>query len=233
MKDFKKVVALIPARGGSKGIPRKNLHLLAGKPLLAHSIEHASQSTMVGRIVVSTDDAEIGAVARQYGAEVIWRPDDLSGDMASSESALLHALDHLRDTEGYAPDLVVFLQATSPLRAPGSLDQAIEQLLTCEADSLVSVVPAHVFLWSQEDGLAQPLNYDPRNRPRRQDRPAEYIENGSIYVFRPWVLRELNSRLGGKIALFVMEPWSAIDIDTPADVELCEQIIASRPTKRK
>ena len=122
------VLAIIPARGGSKGIPRKNVRPLLGRPLLAHSIEHARQAPSVTRVVVSTDDAEIAAVARRFGAEVVDRPAEISGDAASSESALLHVLDHLRDAEGYEPDLVVFLQATSPLRRPGDVQGAIETL---------------------------------------------------------------------------------------------------------
>jgi len=111
---MKAILALIPARGGSKGIPHKNIRLLNGKPLIAYTIEQAQQTPAITRVVVSTDDAEIAGVAQKYGAEVVWRPAGLSGDTATSESALLHALDHLRDTEGYEPDLVVFLQATSP-----------------------------------------------------------------------------------------------------------------------
>src|SRR5262245_40854376 len=98
------IIAIIPARSGSKGIPRKNIQPVAGKPLLAHSIEQAQQAATVDRVLVSTDGAEIAAVAQQYGAEVVWRPPELGSDTASSESALLHALDHLRDTAGAEPD---------------------------------------------------------------------------------------------------------------------------------
>ena len=122
------ILAIIPARGGSKGIPRKNLQPLAGKPLLAYTIEHARATPAVTRVVVSTDDVEIASVAQQYGAEVIWRPAEISGDTATSEAALLHALDHLRDNEGYEPDLVVFLQATSPLRRSDDIQRAVETL---------------------------------------------------------------------------------------------------------
>ena len=122
------VIALIPARGGSKGIPRKNLQSLAGKPLIAHTIEHARQARSVGRVVVSTDDAEIAAVSKQYGAEVVWRPAAISGDTASSESALLHALEYLQQTEGYESDLLVFLQCTSPLTLPEDIDGTVQAL---------------------------------------------------------------------------------------------------------
>ena len=113
------VLAIIPWCGGSKGIPRKNVQPFLGEPLLARTVDHARQAPSVTRVVVSTDDAEIASVARQYGAEVVIRPADLSGDVASSESALRHVLDHLASAEGYEPDLVVFLQTTSPLAGPG------------------------------------------------------------------------------------------------------------------
>ena len=220
-------LATILARGGSKGIPRKNVRLLAGKPLIAHTIEHARQARSVDRVVVSTDDPEIAAVSEQYGAEVVWRPAEISGDTASSESALLHALDFLEQAEGYRPDLVVFLQCTSPIRRPKDIDQAVQTLLDEDADSLLSVVPFHLFVWRLVDGQGQPVDYDHRRRPRRQDRQPEYMENGSIYVFKPWVLRQFNNRLGGKIALYVMDGWSSVDINTLRDFELCEWI-ASR-----
>ena len=224
---MRSILAIIPARGGSKGIPRKNLLVLAGKPLIVHTIEHALQARSVDRVVVSTDDPEIAAVSKQYGAEVIWRPAEISGDTASSESALLHALDFLERTEGYRPALVVFLQCTSPIRHPKDIDQAVQTLLDEDADSLLSVVPFHLFIWRLVDGQGQPVDYDHRHRPRRQDRQPEYMENGSIYVFKPWVLRRFNNRLGGKIALYVMDGWSSVDINTLRDFELCEWI-ASR-----
>lgn len=219
-----KILAIIPARGGSKGIPRKNVRLLAGKPLVAHTIEHACQARSVDRVVVSTDDPEIAVVSEQYGAEVVWRPAEISGDTASSESALLHTLVFLEQTEGYRPDLVVFLQCTSPIRRPEDIDQAVQTLLDEDADSLLSVVPFHHFIWRLVDDQGQPVDYDYRHRPRRQDRQPEYMENGSIYVFEPWVLRRFNNRLGGKIALYVMGGWSSVDINTLQDFELCEWI---------
>jgi N-acylneuraminate cytidylyltransferase len=222
------ILAIIPARGGSKGIPRKNIQPLAGKPLLAYTIEHARATPAISRVVVSTDDAEIAAVAEQYGAGVIWRPAEISGDDATSESALLHALDHLRDSDGYEPDLVVFLQATSPLRQPDDIQKAIETLRQQGADSLLSAAPSHAFLWRLVDGQAEPVNYDYRQRPRRQERAPEYIENGSIYIFKPWVLREQSNRLGGKIALYVMDPLDSLQVDEPGDLALIEQVMASR-----
>jgi N-acylneuraminate cytidylyltransferase len=124
-----KYLAIIPARGGSKGIPRKNIRPLAGKPLLAYNIEAARNSRYIQRVVVSTDDPEIARVAQQYGAEVVWRPAEISGDTASSESALLHTLATLREQESYAPDVLVFLQCTSPLTLAEDIDGVITALL--------------------------------------------------------------------------------------------------------
>lgn len=222
------ILAIIPARGGSKGIPRKNLQPLSGRPLLVYTVEAALAASTVTRVVVSTDDDEIAEVAMGCGAGVIRRPEEISCDSASSESALLHALDYLCDAESYEPDLVVFLQATSPLRTEGDIDRAIETLVKSGSDSLLSVATSHRFLWRMKDGSPEPLNYDPLARPRRQDRAPEFVENGSIYVFKPWVLRDLNCRLGGRIAMYVMGPWSGIDIDDRVDLELCEWIM-SRP----
>src|SRR5262245_16604424 len=141
------MIAVIPARGGSKGIPRKNVKLLAGKPLLAHPILHAKHAPAVTRIVVSTDDEEIVAVSREWGAEVVPRPPEISGDRASSESALLHTLDYLKRKEGYEPNLVLFLQATSPLRAPHDIPRAIGTLKREGADSLFSACRVEGFTW--------------------------------------------------------------------------------------
>ena len=221
-----RVLALIPARGGSKGIPRKNVRPLAGKPLVAHTIEHALQARLVNRVIVSTDDDEIADVSKQYGAEVIWRPAELSGDDASSESALVHAVDFLEETEGYRPDLVAFLQSTAPVRRNQDIDRAIQTLRDEGADSLLSVVPFHLFIWRSVARQARAVDYDYRRRPRRQDRAQEYMENGSIYVFKPGVLRQFNNRLGGKITLYEMDSWSSVDINTMRDLELCEWIVS-------
>ena len=223
------VLAIIPARGGSKGIPRKNVRLLAGKPLLAYSIEHARQASSVTRVVVSTDDDEIAETARRYGAEVVCRPPEISGDEAASESALVHVLDVLRDEEAYEPDLVVFLQATSPLRRPDDVEQAIETLRRHRADSLFSACLVHGFVWRKEGEAFRSLTYDYRHRRRRQDAPEDLIENGSIYLFKPEILRTTDNRLGGKITVYQMDPLDSWQIDEPGDFALMERLLAARP----
>ena len=218
-------ISIIPARGGSKGLPGKNTRELLGEPLIAHTVRHSLMAKHIDRTIVTTDSVQIGAVARNCGAEVIDRPKALSGDGASSESALLHALDELERRECYVPDLVVFLQCTSPVRADDDIDLAVDRLLEREADSLLSVCTFHRFVW--RDGPAGPVsfNYEYQNRPRRQERAPEYLENGSIYVFRPWVLRQSGNRLGGRIELYRMADSSAVEIDTLDDFMLCEAIM--------
>jgi YrbI family 3-deoxy-D-manno-octulosonate 8-phosphate phosphatase len=225
------ILAIIPARGGSKGIPRKNVLPLAGRPLIAHSIAQALASRQVTRVVVSTDDAEIAAAARVAGAEVVVRPAEISGDTAASESALLHVLDTLQAHEGYLPDLVVFLQATSPVRLPADIDGAIDTLLRERADSVFSACAEHFTgRWRRAaDGTATPVNFAPGRRPRRQEYPVEYLENGSIYVFRPAVLRETGSRMGGRIALYPMPALRSLQIDEPGDFAVIEALLAVMP----
>ena len=226
-----KIVAVIPARAGSKGVPKKNLRQFLGAPLIAHTIKAALQADRIDRVIVSTDDPAIAGVSKQSGAEVIWRPEEISDDSAPSESALLHVINSLQQIEGYIPDLIVFLQCTSPVRQARDIDQAIQLVLDEESDSLLSVVPFHLFIWRLADGQAQAIDYDYSHRPRRQDRPPEYVENGSIYVFKPWVLRRLNNRLGGKISLYVMDERSIVDINTVWDFELGEWV-CSRLSRR-
>jgi len=221
------VVAVIPARGGSKAIKGKNLAQLAGKPLLAYSIEHALSTPWVQRVLVSTDSREIAALAVSFGAEIIWRPAAISGDHASSESALIHALDVLAEEGSVQPDLVVFLQATSPLRRPDDVANAIAELDRVGADSLFSACVLPGFVWRADDGGPSPLNYDPARRPTRQVAPLDVFENGSIYLFKPWVLRECGSRLGGEIAVYMMDLVHSLQIDEPHDLQLMKLLMES------
>ncbi|MEN2980379.1 acylneuraminate cytidylyltransferase family protein [Tistrella bauzanensis] len=217
-------VAIIPARGGSKGIPRKNVRMVAGKPLIAHSIEQALNSGLVDAVYVSTDDDEIAAVSERFGAKVVRRPDALASDTASSEAALIHAVDEIEARDGPV-DLVVFLQCTSPIRAADDIDRAITTLRGDGADSLLSVVVSHRFLWKRGDTGATAINYDPANRPRRQDMTPQYVENGSIYLFPPEMLRTRNNRLGGRIALHEMAEETAYEIDSEVDMVVIETLL--------
>lgn len=228
MADPARIICIIPARGGSKRVPRKNLAIVAGKTLVGRTVEQALQARLVGRVIVSTDSAEIAAVARSCGAEVVRRPSELSGDTAPSEVALLHVLDRLAGKEGFVPDLLVFLQCTAPVRTGHDIDRAIMTLEEEQADSLLSVVEKRMFLWTCRDGRPEPLNYDPMNRPRSQELKPVYVENGSIYVVKPATLREHNNRLGGKVSVYVMPDEAVIDVDTPFDLELCRFVLERR-----
>lgn len=233
MLSNKKIIAIIPARGGSKGIEKKNIRMFAGKPLIAHTIEQALTSKSIQRTFVSTDDAGIAAVSQTHGAEVICRPAEISGDATSSESALLHALDYLENSEGLAPDYVVFLQCTSPLRKLHDIDSAIQQLIEEYADSLLSVTKSHGFIWQKSESEVRSVNYDYKNRPRRQDFGEQYVENGSIYICKSRILKECRNRLGDKIAMYEMEKWQAFEIDDAEDFKLCEWLFQQHLKKKE
>lgn len=210
--------AIIPARGGSKGILRKNLLPVAGKPLLAWTIEHVLATPSL-ECYVSTEDAEIAAVAREYGAQVIERPDELAQDTTASEPVIEHAIDVITAASG-RPERVMFLQATSPLRLPGTLARALKEFDETGVDSMVGVVPEPIFIWQKEPEVRALYPYE--NRPRRQDMTPDqlrYRETGSLYLTRTEIYERDHNRLGGRIGLFVMDPAEGVDIDTPDDVE--------------
>lgn len=214
------ILCIIPARGGSKRVPGKNLMHLAGHPMLAYSIVHACHSPSVNDVVVSTDDDEIARVAELYGASVVRRPPEISGDTATSESALLHVLD-ARRLAGYAdPDVVVFLQCTSPVRRPDDIERAIGVFSTEKADSVFSACENNRLIWGLKAGEPVSMTYDWRSRKREQDMERQFRENGSIYVFKPGLLRDTNNRMGGKIRVYEMDYWSSFQVDTPEHAEL-------------
>jgi YrbI family 3-deoxy-D-manno-octulosonate 8-phosphate phosphatase len=218
------VLCVIPARGGSKGIPRKNVAMVAGKPLIAWTIEAALGAQAIQRVVVSTDDREIGDVAVRHGTEVVMRPADISGDTASSESALLHALAFLDAEEGYKPDLVVFMQCTSPLTLPEDIDSAVELLVQNQADAVFTAMPFHGFIWKKtSSGDAAGINHDKCIRPRRQDREPEYLENGAVYVMRTEGFIAHKHRFFGKVLVAEMPESRTLDIDEPADLVRAEE----------
>ena len=219
-------LAVIPARGGSKGVPGKNIRPLYGKPLIAWTIAQSLAARRVGRVLVSTDDTAIADVARAHGALVPFvRPAELAQDSTPTEPVLLHALAEC-ERSGYRPDAVVLLQATSPARRPGAIDRAIEQFEREGADSLLSVCENHHFFWKNRS--APEALYDYRKRPRRQDIGEEarwYRENGSIYVTRTGLLRGQHNRLGGKIAMFLMSEDESHEIDTQHDFRVLEGLM--------
>lgn len=227
-------LVIIPARSGSKGIVGKNLRTVAGKSLLAWSIAAAQASRHRLRVVVSTDGDDIAEEARRRGAEVVQRPASISGDSASSESALLHVLDHLEHTERYAPDLLVFLQCTSPLTAAEDIDGTIDALLREQADSALAVVPFHYFLWKRTDtGAAVGINHDKQVRLLRQQRPPEYLETGAVYVMRAAGFREAKHRFFGKTVLYEMPLHRRWEIDEPTDLDVAEVLMRQRQQQER
>ncbi len=221
------IFCIIPARGGSKGLPRKNIRPFLGEPLITHSIKYGLSSELVTRVFVSTDDAEIGEISTRSGASIIQRPAELSGDNASTESAITHAFSCWEEA-GIIPDIVVLLQATSPLRPKGSLDMALTHFLDLGFDSLLSISPTHRFFW-RIDGKQAKAEYDYINRPRRQDMTEadiRYVENGSLYIFSRTHFLKHGNRLGGNIGYTVFPEEYSVEIDTELDLKLLANIAA-------
>jgi YrbI family 3-deoxy-D-manno-octulosonate 8-phosphate phosphatase len=226
-------VCIIPARGGSKGIPGKNIMDFCGKPLLAWSILQAQQAKMVSAVYVTSDDEAILRVAEDFGAIPIRRPDELSTDTATSEAALLHALDYIEKERVKRIDVVVFLQVTSPLRESEDIDGAVQKLINENADSLFSSARLEdFFIWQETEEGLKSLNFDYARRLRRQDVKPQYVENGSIYLFKPDVLKTTNNRLSGRIATYEMDFWKTWEIDSLEDKALCEWYFMNRLMKR-
>ncbi|MDD5433882.1 MAG: acylneuraminate cytidylyltransferase [Nitrospira sp.] len=232
MNKLPNIVAIIPARGGSKSIPRKNIIDFCGKPLIAWSIELALASKYISDVYVTTDDKEIANVSQAYGAKIIWRPPELATDIASSEDALLHAISDIEKVRKI--DLIVFLQATSPIRDTNDVDKAIEEFSSKKADSLFSAAVLEDFcIWEKAKSGIRSMTFDYKNRGRRQDRQPYYLENGSIYIFKPDILKQNNNRLGGSIALYQMPFWKSYEIDSIEDIEVCEYFMRNKVLKNQ
>ena len=228
------IISIIPARGGSKGIPKKNIQKLYGRPLLAYSIEATLQSELINRVVVSTDDQEIADVALEYGAEVIHRPAELAGDFVSSEAALLHVLETLHQEEGYCPDILVFLQCTSTLTSPADIDGTVQALLDQQADTAFAAAPFHYFIWSKNtDGSMIGVNHDKQNRLMRQQRQDQFIEAGAVYVMRVPGFLEHRHRFFGKTVMYEIPEERCFEIDEPVDLLIAEKLIEHQKTMKK
>lgn len=227
------VLAIIPARGGSKGVPRKNLIELLGQPLISHTIEQAKASSLITRVIVSTDSDEIAGVARAWGAETPFlRPAELAGDLSPDRDAFLHALTWLKHAESYAPEVVVHLRATGPVRRVDIVDRAIRLLLDHDhADSVRSVAPAQQTpfkMWRLIDGYIQPVARvdglpDSASMPR-QMLPQVYWQNGYVDVIRPRAILEHGTMTGRHVLPFIVnEP--KYEIDYLDDVPIVEEAL--------
>lgn len=228
------VLAIIPARGGSKSIPRKNIRSLAGKPLIAHSIERARESTMITRVIVSTDDQEIADIARQCGAEVPFlRPSELAQDDTPDWPVFFHALEWLSGREGYRPTLVVHLRPTTPARRVEVMDMAIRRFQErSDVESLRSVSPACYSpykMWViNAEGWLEPVvlppgQREPGNMPR-QALPPAYQGNGYIDITQPHVILTMKSMTGKRILPFIIQE-PCVDIDEERDLGLAEHLM--------
>lgn len=222
-----RTVAVIPARGGSKGIANKNLADFCGKPLVVWTIEQALAAKRIDEVWVSSDDDEILKVAESAGAEPLKRPDELSGDEASSESCWLHAVDAI-DAMGGAPiDILVAPQCTSPVREASDFDKAMEVYESEGCDSLFSATAVPDFnIWRPDaGGRLDSFTYDYRNRGRRQEKGEQYLENGSFWIVAADLLRREGNRLGGKIGVYPMAFWKSFQIDEPEDLRFCATLM--------
>jgi len=229
--------AVIPARGGSQGLPGKNLARVGGVPLVTRAVRAALAAERIDRVVVTTDDAAIAEAARSAGAEIVDRPEELAGSEASSESALLHALGALDAAAGFesppsvapppaAAAVTVFIQATSPFIEPADLDAAIARVAAGERDVVFSAAPTHVFLWRADEGVrgAVGVNHDAAHRLRRQDRHPEYAETGAFYVFRTDGFIRAGHRFFGRVGVQPVHPDHAIEIDDAGDLERAQAL---------
>lgn len=220
------VVAIILARGGSKGIPGKNIIDFCGRPLIVWTIEQLLQAKGINSIWVSSDSEEIITIGQACGAEIIYRPAEISGDSATSESGWRHAIEIIENKVGNV-DIVLAPQVTSPLREPYDIERGLRDFYEQKCDSMFSCsVAEDLFFWEKKsDGMLISVNYDYKNRSRRQDIPKQYIENGSFYLFKKEVLKQYNNRLGGKIGMTQMEFWKMFEIDSMEDLKMCEALM--------
>ncbi|OIK05003.1 N-acylneuraminate cytidylyltransferase [Streptomyces monashensis] len=240
---LRRVLAVIPARGGSKGVPAKNLAPVGGVPLVARAVRECRATRLVTDVVVSTDDQAIAAAARQAGAEVVLRPAAIAGDTATSEAAVLHAMDAHEALHGAAVDTVLLVQCTSPFIVREDIDGVASAVIEDGADTALTVAPFHGFVWREAVGeLAAPggqsatgaaadpravtaataggrgVNHDKSFRPRRQDRPQDFLETGAAYAMDAAGFRKHQHRFFGRTELVRTDPARVLEIDDPHDM---------------
>ncbi|THA27615.1 acylneuraminate cytidylyltransferase [Streptomyces sp. RKND-216] len=219
-----RVLAVIPARGGSKGVPAKNLAEVGGLPLVARAVRACLDAPLVTDVAVSTDDPGIAAAASAAGAEIVERPADLAGDLATSEAAVLHALDTHEARNGRAVDVVLLVQCTSPFVTADDVHGVAAAVTERGADSALTVAAFHGFVWRETvaDDVAaadgQGVNHDKAHRPRRQDRPQDHLETGAAYAMDVAGFRKAGHRFFGRTALVHTDPARVLEIDDPHDL---------------
>ncbi len=216
----RRVLAVIPARGGSKGVPAKNLAPVGGVPLVARAVRECRATRLVTDVVVSTDDQAIAAAAREAGAEVVLRPAAIAGDTATSEAAVLHAMDTHEALHGAAVDVVMLVQCTSPFIVREDIEGVAAAVVEQGADTAVTVAPFHGFIWRDGDDESGSfgVNHDKSFRPRRQDRPQDLLETGAAYAMDAAGFRKHNHRFFGRTELVRTDPARVLEIDDPHDL---------------
>jgi CMP-N,N'-diacetyllegionaminic acid synthase len=223
----KKIIAIIPARGGSKGLPKKNIAMLNGKPLISYSIESALKADLLSRVIVSTEDAEIAEVSRKYGSEVINRPMELAQDDTPTISVVQQVLHQLVE-DRYQAEVVVLLQPTTPLRSTEDIDAAVRLFLTSNCQSVVSISEMeHSPYWSfqVERSYLKPLLGKKYLKMRRQDLPRVYLPNGALFVSSPKALYKTKSFYSSRTMPYIMPPERSVDIDCKNDLLYAEILL--------
>lgn len=232
MFSMPKILCIIPARGGSKGVPRKNIQLVGNRPLVSWAIHAALESGVIGKLVVSTDDAEIKQVSLDAGAEVIDRPEVLSGDGASTESAMVHAL-QIVESSGFAPDFISLIQCTSPFLSTTIIRECVAKVTDGGFDSCITVFKpdGYEFKWRSTDGEVFVPDHDVEHRPRRQDLDLPYHENGAFYITRTDLFTRANNRFGGNLARVggvCMTELDSLQIDSPEHLLIADMLMRIR-----
>lgn len=235
MNSQKNIICIIPARGGSKGVPRKNLREILGKPLIAYTIEAALNSGVIDRVLVSTEDAEISDVAREFGAEVIVRPIELAGDKVTLEPVIVDVLEQLEKKESYIPDLISLIQPTSPLLKSEVIKKSVLKVLNNECDSCITAFTPETYEWKwsiSQEGSADSEFLLPEvpvtHRVVRQDLPKVLHENGAFYVTRTELFLKHGHRWGGRVGAVQMTEEDSVQIDSEFQLWFIEQILKRR-----
>ena len=231
-----KILGLIPARSGSKGIPQKNIKKLLGKPLIKYSIDAAKKSKKIDRVVVSTDSSSIANLSKKYGAEIPFlRPKSISKDNTPIGKVISHALNSLKK-QNYVPDMIVILQPTSPLRTSNLIDKGIKNLQKSKADSLISIsnIKQHPFSsFFIENKHLKFFKSNAEKFYQRQKYPPLYFPTGALYIFWNKTFKTYKSIYGKKILPLITSEEESIDIDTNFDIFMCEMIIKNWKLYRK
>jgi CMP-N,N'-diacetyllegionaminic acid synthase len=232
------VVGIIPARGGSKGLPQKNIRLVRGKPLISYTIETALACPTLDRVIVSTDDLSIAEIAHEAGAEVPFlRPQELAQDITHTPPVIAHAVQYIEEHEGYRVDLAVTLQPTSPLRRKEHINKAVETLQQDPSlDSVMTVCQAELppfWMMQLEEGKLIPFINDGVDYflLERQQLPPVYHPSGAVYVTRRKLLLEEGVIIGKRVGAVIMDEVSSLDVDTPLDVKILEYVLAEKEMK--